>query len=68
MVRFEDTKTAYILKSDQELRKAYLLFRLFSKQDYQKRSMQSRPAEQWLGMHTQEKRELFRVLIQIIKR
>ena len=32
MVRFEDTKTAYILKSDQELRKAYLLFRLFSKQ------------------------------------
>jgi proline dehydrogenase len=32
MVRFEDTKTAYKLKTDQELRKAYLLFRLFSKQ------------------------------------
>lgn len=32
MVRFEDTKTAYNLKSDQELRKAYLLFKLFSKQ------------------------------------
>ena len=32
MVRFENTKTAYKLKTDQELRKAYLLFRLFSKQ------------------------------------
>ena len=32
MVRFENTKAAYKLKTDQELRKAYLLFRLFSKQ------------------------------------
>ena len=33
-MKFNDTKNAYVLKSDKELQKAYLLFRMISKRSW----------------------------------